>query len=463
MAHASRWPHLAAAFARFGLPVAVVDLETTGGHLYQDRVTEVAVLRFENGRATRYEWLVNPQQPISDFIAKLTGIHDEMVQDQPVFAEIAADLLPLLRGALIVAHNSRFDYTFLRHEFQRAGLDFAAPALCTVQLSRRLYPAFHKHNLDSIIECMGIMVEHRHRAMTDVLALSDFLERSLVEKGEEEWANHSRALMNPKMMPTWLPQKLAGQLYALPDSEGVLVWLDQFGQAQAVQSYERTYREVAALLHGKKVPPFAQSVASVRFLPAIGPLHALWLKAQVMQEYHLRPSETLRTFTTVQFAPDERGVLQARLVPMHNGCRPHRPYGFFLHKKAAKRALATWAQENRLCPDSLNILPTTHAKGEPCPVKAVGYCDGSCQNDDGWNRQNQRILQLAPLLPVADWGKAHEIEIFETDTLSGKTMTFRCCANALALPDGRWYFDDSLPAMIKAKFKQGKAAVRIIA
>ena len=146
MAHASRWPRLAAAFSRIGLPVAVVDLETTGGNLYQDRVTEVAVLRFENGQATRYEWLVNPQQPISDFIARLPGIDDELVKDAPFFGQIAADLLPLLRGTLLLAHNSRFDYTFLRHEFQRIGIDFAAPALCTVQLSRRLYPQFHKHN-----------------------------------------------------------------------------------------------------------------------------------------------------------------------------------------------------------------------------------------------------------------------------------------------------------------------------
>ncbi|WP_416189169.1 exonuclease domain-containing protein [Neisseria sp. CCUG17229] len=462
MAHASRWPQLAAAFSRLGLPVAVVDLETTGGNLYQDRVTEVAVLRFESGQVTRYEWLVNPQQPISDFIARLTGINDELVKDAPFFGQIAADLLPLLRGTLLLAHNSRFDYTFLRHEFQRIGIDFAAPALCTVQLSRRLYPQFHKHNLDSIIERMGILVENRHRAMTDVLALGDFLEKSLEEKGEEEWLNHSRVLLNPKMLPTWLPNTLAEQLYALPDSEGVLVWLDKYGQAQAVQSHTRAYFEVAAMLNGKKIPSFAQSAASIRFMPAIGPMHALWLKAQAMVQFNLRPSETVRTFTTVQFSPDEHGVLQARLVPMSNGIHPHRPYGFFLHRKGAKRALAAWAQEYGLCPDSLNILPETNAKNEPCPIQAIGQCDGSCQDANGVQQQNRRILSLAPLLPVADWGRAHEIDIRETDELSGETLTFRCTANAVALPDGRWYFDDTLPAIIKAKFKQGKTAIEIL-
>ncbi|MCP1660680.1 3'-5' exonuclease family protein [Neisseria perflava] len=463
MAHASRWPQLAAAFARLGLPVAVVDLESTGGNFYQDRITEVAVLRFERGAVKRYEWLVNPEQPISPFIENLTGISNAMVADAPTFAQIAPDLLPLLRGALVVAHNSRFDYTFLRHEFGRAGLDFATPALCSVQLSRRLYPQFYKHNLDSIIERFHIQVEHRHRAMTDVLALSDFLEHSLSDKDAQEWDNQCRSLMNPKMLPTWLPEVLAQQLYALPDRHGVLVWLDKFGQAQAVTAHERAYQETAALLHGKKVLHYAQSAAAVRFLPAVGSLHALWLKAQTIQEYHIMPSESLRTFTTVHFAADEHGALQARIVPLKNGSRNQRPYGFFLHKKAAKRALAAWAQEYGLCPDSLNILPDTHAKGVPCPVHAVGKCSGACQNSDGISRQNERVRQLAPLLPVSDWGRAHEIEITETDPLTGHSMTFYCAGGALVLPDGRWYFDDTLLALLKGKFKQGKEAVRIIA
>lgn len=462
MAHVSRWPHLAAAFARLGLPVAVVDLESTGGHFQQDRVTEVAVLRFEQGKVTRHEWLVNPQQPISPFIENLTGISNEMVADAPVFAQIAPDLLPLLRGAVVVAHNSRFDYTFLRHEFSRIGVDFAAPALCTVQLSRRLYPQFYKHNLDSIIERFEIQVEQRHRAMTDVLALCDFLERSLSEKDGEEWENHCRALMNPKMLPTWLPAALSQQLYALPDSGGVVVWLDRFGHVQAVEAYERTYLEVAALLHAKKVPHYAQATASIRFLPALGSLHALWLKAQAMQEYNIRPSESLRTFTTVHFSPDEAGALQARIVPMKNGSRTHRPYGFFLHKKAAKRALAQWSQEHRLCPDSLNILPTSHAQDVPCPVQAVGQCDGGCASADGILRQNDDIRRLAALLPVADWGQAHEIEVTETDAFSRQSITLLCAGGALALPDGRWYFDEALPLILKAKWKKDKASVRII-
>ena len=80
MSDFARWPLLSEAFSRLGRPVVVVDLETTGGNFYQDRITEVALVRFEQGRTTHYEQLVNPCRSIPEFVARLTGIHDETVK-----------------------------------------------------------------------------------------------------------------------------------------------------------------------------------------------------------------------------------------------------------------------------------------------------------------------------------------------------------------------------------------------
>ncbi|MGN7039468.1 3'-5' exonuclease, partial [Neisseria sp. P0003.S003] len=77
------------------------------------------------------------------------------------------------------------------------------------------------------------------------------LEHSLKEKTSEEWDNHCRALMNPKMLPTQLSDSLAAKLYSLPDTVGVLVWFDHSGKVQSVEAYEKTYSEIAALLHSK--------------------------------------------------------------------------------------------------------------------------------------------------------------------------------------------------------------------
>ncbi|MCF7522146.1 3'-5' exonuclease [Neisseria sp. ZJ106] len=460
MADISHWPALAAVFSRFGLPVAVVDLESTGGNFYQDRITEIALIRFENGKIRRYEQLVNPQQPISEFIENLTGISNETVAHAPAFADIAADLLPLLQHSLVVAHNSRFDHTFLRHEFARAGIDFAGPALCTVQLSRRLYPQEYKHNLDSIIERFDIPVANRHRAMTDVVALCDFLERSLQEHSPDEWLQQSQSLLRPAMLPSTLPPDLQGQIYALPDSAGAAVWLDAHSQALSVEAYEHAYSEISAAFSRKKLPPYLQAAAQIRFMPAIGTLHALWLKAQAALEHRLMPSKNGKYFFTVQFTPSAQGVLQAKIVPLNNGWHERKPNGLFLHKKAAKRALADWAQTHDLCPALLDILPTTYAANQPCPLQALGSCDGNCRSSSGIERHNRLIEQYAPQLPVADWGKLHEFDVTERHPLNGKSITFRCSGGAIALPDGRWYFDDTLHAALKAAVKKNKADIQ---
>lgn len=461
MVQASCWPQLVAYFARLGAPVAVLDIESTGGHFYQDRITEVALLRFDNGRVKSYQWLVNPQQPISSFVTGLTGISNEMVADAPVFSDVAAELLPLLRGTVLVAHNSRFDYTFLRHEFHRVGMDFAAPALCTVQLSRRLYPQFHKHNLDSIIERFSIEVESRHRAMADMVALADFLEKSLIEKGGE-WEKQYRALMNPKMLPTWLPPMLAQQIYALPDTHGVSVWLDGKGKALDICVHEKAFSEISARAQQDKSSLFMCGVDRLVFVSAVGGLHAVWLKAQLMTEYGLRPSESRGKYLTVDFVPDEQQRLQARIVTAVCGNQKKPPNGLFLHKKSAKKALSIWAQAYGLCPSSLDLLPVTLAQDAPCPVYVVGKCEGDCISDEGIYIQNQRIVAQASRLPVVDWGSARRVEIVETDEVSGLSVALCCVSGALALPDGSWYFDESLPALLKTKFKQGKNIVRVL-
>ena len=95
--------------------------------------------------------------------------------------------------------------------------------------------------------------------MTDVAALCDYLELSLTEKNHQQWDEHVRVLMNPKMLPTWLPDSLAQQLYALPDSYGVLVWFDYFGKAQAIEAHERTYSETATPAAQQKTAAAHQS------------------------------------------------------------------------------------------------------------------------------------------------------------------------------------------------------------
>lgn len=155
----------------------IVDVETTGAHPWFNRVIEVGVLRVEKGEVIEtFETLVNPETAIPEFITNMTGIPNEDVAGAPVFDEIKDKLIALFEGSVFVAHNVDFDYNFLQSEFQRVGYGFTADKLCTVRLSRVLYPAHKRHNLSALIERFKFECKRRHRALDDAKVLWDFLQ-----------------------------------------------------------------------------------------------------------------------------------------------------------------------------------------------------------------------------------------------------------------------------------------------
>ncbi|CAB3765435.1 exonuclease domain-containing protein [Paraburkholderia humisilvae] len=166
-----------AASAALDVPIAFVDLETTGGSTGVHRITEVGVVEIGPQGVSRWSSLVDPQQPIPPFIQQLTGITDAMVRGAPTFDAIAPELFARLEGKLFVAHNASFDRGFLRSEFERAGLAFNPDVLCTVRLSRALFPAEKRHGLDALVERHALVPSDRHRALADADLLWQFWQR----------------------------------------------------------------------------------------------------------------------------------------------------------------------------------------------------------------------------------------------------------------------------------------------
>jgi DNA polymerase III subunit epsilon len=149
-----------------------LDLETTGAAASSDRITEIGLIEVEHGRLIG-EWstLINPQMRIPPFIEALTGISDDMVALAPTFADVAPELKARLAGKLLVAHNARFDYGFLKQEFLRLDMKYASDVVCTVKLSRKLFPGHSRHNLDTLMERHGVKCGARHRALGDARVL----------------------------------------------------------------------------------------------------------------------------------------------------------------------------------------------------------------------------------------------------------------------------------------------------
>ena len=202
-------------------PLAIVDLETTGAHPDNSRITEIAVIEVEGGEI-RSEWdtLVNPGTPIPSGIQALTGITDAMVANAPTFRQLADDLYERLQGRVVVAHNARFDYGFLKREFEREGFKYSARTLCTVRLSRKLYPEHARHNLDALMERHGIACSARHRALGDAQVLWEFLGVAERERGYVAVAEAAKDIAKQPSLPPTVDRAVVG---AIPDAPGVSV------------------------------------------------------------------------------------------------------------------------------------------------------------------------------------------------------------------------------------------------
>lgn len=154
-----------------------VDLETTGLDPHNDRVIEVGIVRISDGQVQEsFNSLVNPQCEIPPSVKQITGIKKHELMKAPVFSELVPTIQSLTRNAIFVAHNADFDYSFMENEFSRLEHTFVLPRLCTVKLSRELYPDFISHNLDSISRRFEIAIDNRHRAMDDALATWQFVQ-----------------------------------------------------------------------------------------------------------------------------------------------------------------------------------------------------------------------------------------------------------------------------------------------
>jgi DNA polymerase III epsilon subunit family exonuclease len=169
------------------LDYVVVDLEATGAKMPPNRVIELGAYRIRQGRIVdNFLTLVNPEIPIPRFVMALTGITNEMVKTAPVFADVAPRWLDFVSDAVLIAHNAPFDTSFLNHEISRVypGHRMVNAHLCTVKLSRRVFPGLTNYRLDTIADHFSIPIIQRHRAGSDALATAEVFLHLLSRLGE---------------------------------------------------------------------------------------------------------------------------------------------------------------------------------------------------------------------------------------------------------------------------------------
>lgn len=163
------------------LPVWVVDTETTGLDVTNDRIVSIGGVRLHGPhiyRAVTIDRLVNPGRPIPPLAVGVHGISDETVAAAPAFAAIAQELRDTLGEVVIVGHNIGFDIALLRAAFAEAGIEWPEPpTLDTLQLVAALEPGRTALDLEHIAEAYGIAVTGRHTALGDCLVTANLFAR----------------------------------------------------------------------------------------------------------------------------------------------------------------------------------------------------------------------------------------------------------------------------------------------
>ena len=252
----------------------LLDLETTGGNPVNDRITEIAAVRFEQGQeVARWSTLVNPGVNVSAFIERLTGISNAMVAEAPTFSEVAADLLAILEDAVLVAHNVRFDHGFLLNEFARMDIDLRVKTLCTVRLSRLLYPQFKSHGLDAIMQRHGLSTQARHRAMGDVMVMRSWLDLAQNELGLDNLQRHAANLLQGSAA---LPPLLETPVTHVPEGPGVYIFYGEGALplyvGKSVKLRSRVMSHFQAASRNAREMRIAQEIRRIEWIETAGEL-----------------------------------------------------------------------------------------------------------------------------------------------------------------------------------------------
>ena len=149
---------------------AILDIETTGGKFNQEKITEISIFVYDGIKIIdKFETLVNPEKDIQPFVQRLTGINSELVKDAPKFMEVSKNIFEITKDKIIVAHNVDFDYRIIKNEFQNINIKFQRDSLCTVDLSKLIFPNLKSYKLTNLLSNFGIVNENPHRANSDAL------------------------------------------------------------------------------------------------------------------------------------------------------------------------------------------------------------------------------------------------------------------------------------------------------
>ncbi|MGA9161151.1 MAG: DEDD exonuclease domain-containing protein [Actinomycetota bacterium] len=379
----------------------VVDLETTGGSPTDSRITEVGAVKLRGGERTGvFETLVNPDVPIPRTITHLTGIDDLAVAGAPPIEWVLPSFAEFARGCVFVAHNARFDFTFLNVALER--LDYnplPPPPVCTARLARRVvWPDVPNVRLHTLAQYFRTAVRPSHRALPDAEACAEVLHGLLelagrlgiVTLGDLHGAVRARG------RPNFGKIRLADRL---PNAPGVYLFRGRDGRVLYVGKSKDLRTRVKSYFYGdgrKKIEDLLAETVAVEGVACGSELESLVLEARLIRDHepkYNRRGKTWRRYAYLRI-DDTEAFPRVKVV------RDARGDGAFLGPFPSSQ-LARLAKE--ALEDVFPIRRCTKAmrattRFAPCALAEMHRCLAPCDGRVGPERYEELVRSLVSSL-----------------------------------------------------------------
>ena len=360
---------------------AIVDVETTGLSPAAEKITEIAVYIHDGKQIVdEFQTLVNPEKKIPYRIVQMTGINNTMVHEAPKFYEIAKRIVELTKDKVLVGHNVRFDYNFIRNEFRSLGFDFRRKTLDTVRLSRKLIPGRRNYSLSTLCADLGIENQARHRAAGDALATAQLFDLLLsIDEHPEQTSLNGYASDVSKSLVKDLPNDTG--VYYFYDKEGQLIYV-----GKSINIRDRVLTHLNNNLH-KKAVEMKTEIADIRYELTGSELVALLLESAEIKHhqpfYNRAQKRTYFNYGLYSFT-DDNGYVNLKISRVIDELTPVYTYSSM---QEGKEHLSQLTEKFGLCQKLCGLYDTKGA----CFHYQIHQCQGACIGEEPAKSYNERV------------------------------------------------------------------------
>ena len=369
---------------------AVVDIETTGDKPKNFKIIEIAIIIHDGEKELEtYHTMVNPEERISPFISRLTGIHDSDVHQAPKFYEIAKDIVELTEDTVFVAHNVSFDYSVIRREFRRLGFDFRLDHLCTIQSARILIPGLSSYGLKNITAALDIPLNNHHRAIDDTRATAILFEK-LHKAAKGDLKNFIKSEIDPAVLH---PELNLNAVDEIPNKTGIYKFYDinsdliYIGKSihirKRIEQHFKNNKTVKAREMRERIVEIDHEITGSELIAL---LHE---SAEIKKHQPIyNAAQRTNQFTHGLYIHEDQAGYKHLHVKKNTATQ--QPLVTFTSLQSGKKFLTFWMEEFHLCQKLCHL----HKTNSSCFNYSIEQCNGACIGKESVESYNTRVDEL---------------------------------------------------------------------